>query len=97
MKNKNSRTISGLLALLMLGNAVTLGYGTKELDVIETQMATTTIAAPAEAVIGAQSEGHRIACWGCIAVAIAAVGTGFGGVVAIGCGYICGKLLLGGW
>lgn len=97
MKNTNPRTISGLMTLLMLGNAVTMGTGPEELDVVETQMVTTTILAPAEAIIGAQSDGHRAACWGCIGVAIATVGTGFGGVVAIGCGYICGKLIKGGW
>ena len=97
MRNTNPRTMAGLLALLALGNAVTMGNGAEEIDNVETQMVTTTISAPAEAIIGAQSDGHRAACWGCIGVAIATAGTGFGGVLAVGCGFICGKLLLGGW
>lgn len=97
MGNTNTRTIAGLLALLTLGNAATLGSDAGELDGLETQAVTTAISGPAEAIIGAQSDGHRAACWGCVAIAVVTSGTGFGGVLAIGCGFICGKLALGGW
>lgn len=97
MGNTNKRTVAGLLALLTLVSAATQGSDPGALDGLDVQPVTTAISGPAEAIIGAQSDGHRAACWGCVAIAVVTAGTGFGGVLAIGCGFICGKLALGRW
>ena len=48
----------------------------------------------AQAVMGGQSEGHKLACVLCFAVSLVTVGTGIGVVLWPTCGFVCGLLFV---